>query len=359
MGLVTLSNRPPDHRLTFLIPTHNRPHFLRRLFEFYSQFPPDANFVVVDSSSSELAAKNRDVIANAQRMLSVTYQHLDFDFVTKCARVMKTISSPFLVCCADDDVVFPQAVDRAVEFLTKHPDYAVATGADVLMNVSKPGNPCHVGSGYSIVDDNVLRRCRHMADCWFTTFYGVYRTETLRHHFQIAAENLDSQWSYFFPEMLLSQLCVIRGKVHVSPQLFALREAHQSNAGRTHRPLDAAIAESQFQSFRLAITTELQAQGIAARIANMFVERWYGHLRFHAVRDLSWLRRSELRFQRFVQRTKRQVLNLIRTDGVITKRPLADEIVVGQQAEWSEATRLMSTFPNGLECHADAARNAA
>ena len=36
--------------LTCVVPTHNRPHFLRRLLHLYSQFSPGFPFLVVDSS---------------------------------------------------------------------------------------------------------------------------------------------------------------------------------------------------------------------------------------------------------------------------------------------------------------------
>ena len=53
--------------ITCLVPTHNRPQFLRRLLKFYGQFPPSFAISVVDSSCPDTAAQNVAAIQAAKR----------------------------------------------------------------------------------------------------------------------------------------------------------------------------------------------------------------------------------------------------------------------------------------------------
>ena len=180
-----------SERLTCLVPTHNRPHFLRRLLKFYAQFPPGYSFLIVDSSEPFAAAENRAAIAIARRDLQIEYRYFDSGFNDKCVCGLELVQTPCVVLCADDDLLFPDAARHCATFLESEPGYASAMGRTVQLDVNLPQWCCTILKGYSIEDDEPLQRCRRMASVWFTNFYAVYRTETLRDNFRIVAANAD------------------------------------------------------------------------------------------------------------------------------------------------------------------------
>ena len=346
-------------RLTCLIATHNRPQFLRRLLHFYRQFPPGFSFFIADSSDAAAATENLAAIDQAQGSLDITYQHFHVDLTTKCTRALKQIRTPYVVFCADDDFLFPAAVERCVRFLATQPGYSVAQGILAVMNCKKPGAPYHASAGFSISDDRVLVRCSRMASLWFSTYYGVYRTETLLGNFQITAANSDCLRSYFIPEMLLSQLSVLKGRVRVFPEIYYLIEAHDTNLGSSPKVAEPKYAEELYLQFRTCLSSQFEQTGISRASAGRLVDRWYGFmLDFGAAKSRNNTF-SIPRIRRSLKRIWRKILNLFITDGIVYRRPVRASNLRGQEDIWNAARHLMATYPNGLPADVEAKRYAA
>ena len=331
-------------RLTCLIPTYNRPHFLRRLLQFYEQFPLPCSFFVADSSHPDAAAENVAVIDRVRGSLKITYRQFDADVVNKISQALQQIDTPYVVLCADDDCLLPSALQHCVQFLETHSDYSVAQG--IMAIVNRPGKPPYATAGYSLDDDDPIARCRMMFRFNFTTFYGIYRTVTLREHFQITTSSIDCAYSHFFPELMLSQLSVIRGRVKVLPEVFYLHEEHDSNFAGTPKVSDPSRAEELEHQFRTTLSSQLEHLALSRMQAEHLVQKWYGLLPGLGLMqsDQSMLRR----LRRFLNRTWRQVMNLVVRDGTIYRRPLRAADWSGQEAEWQEAIRLMTIHPKGI-----------
>ena len=344
----------PD-RLTCLVPTYNRPEFLRRLFQFYQQFPLPCSFLVADSSEPGAKAENQAIIQDARRTFDITYRHFNVDLTTKCCQALQQVQTPYVVLCADDDYLLPLALQHCVEFLEDHPDYSVAQG--IMAIVNRPGKPPYATAGYSLDDEDAITRCRKMFRFNFTTFYGINRTANLRDNFQITTTSLDCAHSHFFPELMLSQLSVMRGRVKVLPEIFYLHEEHDANFARTPKVSDPSRAVELEQQFRTSLSSQLERLGVNRTQAKHLVQKWYGLLPGLGLTqsDQSMPRR----LRRFLNRTWRQVMNLVIRDGTIYRRSLRAADWSGQEAEWQEAIRLMTTHPQGITLSEVAEKRAA
>ena len=335
-------------RLTCLVPTHNRPHFLRRLFRFYAQFPPGFPFLVVDSSNPAAASENREVIESARGSLDIDYRHFAMNFTDKCVEGLGQIRSLFTVFCADDDLLFPEAVWRSVEFLGNAPGFASAMGRTAMLNVNQPPWWCKVLKGYSIEDDRPFDRCRRMAREWFSNFYAVHRTATLLDTFQITVANTDFQESAHLSEGLLSQLSVLRGRVKVLPQMYSLREQHGANTGTTIRNQGRPEAERHYLQFRGCLTDQIERTGIDRADAERFIDEIYG-----IYRDPNLV---QLRRRRSVVEVIRQVFHGISqraadffwTDRTRHRRLVRAGDLVGCETQWRVASQLIREFPRGM-----------
>src|SRR5260221_10832539 len=118
-------------KVDIVIPTYNRPEYLKRILEYYSPYTKDFNFIIADSSTPQNKNKNKKIIKDYSSTLSILYLdkfHPTLQQHYKFAQMVKYIKSKYCVFCADDDFIVPKAIKECVEFLKKNPDYSVAHG---------------------------------------------------------------------------------------------------------------------------------------------------------------------------------------------------------------------------------------
>ena len=340
-----------DESITCLVPTHNRPHFLRRLLRFYTTFPPGFPFLVVDSSHAAAASENVSAIHDARESLQIEYRHVDMNIIDKSILGLQGISTQFVVFCADDDLFFPDAIGPCVEFLKQSPQYSAALGKTAQISPTRPIRPARqlqVLRGYSIEQDRPIDRCRQMISQIFSSFYAVYRTECLLGNFQLTAANTDAQLNVYGPEMMLSQMSVLRGKIKVLPQMYSIRERHEDNLGSTVRNGVQPEAESLFQRFKACLAGQLMQSGVDRAEAEQFLDERFGFFRdphFGTRRR----RRSALELVRqtyhgIVDRLADQVWR----DQARYTRQLGPRDLAGCGPAWQTAVELIREYPQGM-----------
>ena len=99
--------------LTYVIPTHNRSRFLRRVLTFYADIQCRQPILIADSSSGTERANNEQLVAPLQERLPVRLCPIDAGFIPKCRRILEQVDTPYTVFCADDDFQRPQATERS------------------------------------------------------------------------------------------------------------------------------------------------------------------------------------------------------------------------------------------------------
>lgn len=335
--------------ITCLVPTHNRSQFLRRLLKFYGQFPPGFSISVVDSSRPAGAVENLNVIQAAAPGLTVNYQHFDLDFISKCVRSLEQIETPFVACCADDDLLFPDAVSACVEFLERSPGFVAAMGRTAVLNIDQPRWPCRILKGYTINAEAPLDRCRQMANNWMSNFYAVYRTQTLLDNFRITAACTDARLTYHVPEMMLSQLSVLSGGTKLLPVMYSLRERHGANAGRGQRSGERPQAESLYLRFKEGLVRQFVRAGIEQSQADDFIDDSYGY--FGEPSLTSWRRRRTLIdvVRQTLSGVKDRWFDFVQNEETRHRRFVRSSDLVGCEAIWGAAVKLMRSYPQGME----------
>lgn len=336
-------------RLTCLVPTHRRPAFLRRLLRFYRECPPGFGFVVVDSSEDEPAAENARVIAQAVTDgLRVEHRRLALDFVGKLTVALDEVRTPFVMLCADDDVLFPDACHRCVDFLEANPGYVSAQGRTAQLYPGRKRFACMRLKGFDVDDDDPFTRCRRLTESFFSNFYSVYRRETLVENFRLTAAATDSRLSYTMPEMLLSQLSLIRGRVKVLPAMHLLMERHPTNAGYLGRTGERPEAEAMYRRFKDCLVGELVRAGVAAEAADRHVEDAFGYFRETSLKHRSRSRRPAAKVAHLVRSVVERVQDAFQCDRARHRRLIRAGDLAGSEGAWHCAVRLMREFPDGM-----------
>ena len=220
----------PNDRVTCLIPTYNRPEFLRRLLTYMHTVQPQWELWIADSSNPVHRAANEAVVSDFESSLRLNYRHLDMPLFDKCQLAFSQIQTPFIVLCADDDFVSPRSVDDCVEFLDTHPDYSVCQGVSLIVEKRPERLKTKVELGWNVDSDDVCERLRGYAQNWYAPFYGVYRTGGLAGIFESMAEFTCVDRCRILAEFLHSFLALTDGKLHVLPTFYAARQSHPTNA---------------------------------------------------------------------------------------------------------------------------------
>src|ERR1700676_3894762 len=95
---------------TLIIPTYQRPAMLRATLTHLAKSEPRLQVVVLDSSSEPALSLNRATLRAFPR-----FQHREFDpstpFVKKLLAGLREVSTPFVSLSADDDLLYPAAVE--------------------------------------------------------------------------------------------------------------------------------------------------------------------------------------------------------------------------------------------------------
>ena len=337
--------------LTCLIPTHNRPQFLRRMLQFYSQFPPGFSFLVVDSGNAESAAEHLAIVESWKTRLDVEYRFIDVNFVDKCARGLELVRTPYVVLCAHDDLLFPDAVWKCVEFLKNEPTYSSAIGRTAEMHPHRPHWTCRVLKAYPIEEDCPFERCRRIAANWFNNFYAVYRTANLLDMIQITAGCTDYAFDYSMHEYMLPHLNALRGRVKVLPLMYQLQTRHGANASAGKKVGNRPQAEFQYQRFRECLATQFVHAGIRHETAVQFIDNSYGFFRAP-----TWETRVLPRSTAAVMRRCLHFLHGLVEKGAALWRPGFDRHrrfirtsdLVGCEPIWNAAVKLIQEYPHGV-----------
>lgn len=207
---------------TLVIPTYNRPEHLRRLIRYYRTRAPSMRLLVLDSSLPAVVEDNARMISGS----GTSARHVIYPDTTslavKLARGLELVDTAYASICADDDLVFPDALQQAVTFLDDHPDHVGAHG--LYLNCRRQDNNIHVTSEYAGPGNEAGHagaRIFRLLQKYESLFYAVFRAGDLR-EILLAMSKLGT---VHYQELFQSAAAVIRGKIRRFATIYAVRQS--------------------------------------------------------------------------------------------------------------------------------------
>jgi glycosyltransferase domain-containing protein len=276
--------------LAILIPTYNRPLLLKRALQYLAGRRCAYPVFVADSSGQNSA--NLEVIAAVSDALNITYQHYNVDFYPKITQALNTIQTRYVVLCADDDFLIPNALGKCVDFLETHSDYAVVHGLEVVISriPQPPGILTRSYPQRTIDDESPITRLKNHLSSYTPTIYGVHRRNEMLDNFQrVSASTKD----YGFGEILETVLTLIDGKRRSLTGLYNVRENSGNAAHHATKSvflpgtLSTAEFNERYSSFRMAAAQALaEKEGISTGEAEASLHQAFKcYLDFYARRQ--------------------------------------------------------------------------
>jgi glycosyltransferase domain-containing protein len=207
---------------TLLIPTYNRPAFVRQLVGYYAERAGSMNLLVLDSSEPSIAAQNASALASHGDALRHICLPTSIPMAAKLAHGLALVTTPYASFCADDDLVFPAGLREAIAFLERHPDYVSAHG--LYLNFRQASPAVHLMREYASPGNEASHPCARifrLFQKYESLFYGVFRTADLRKIF----DAVSSLPTLHYQELFQSVGALIMGKVQRFPRLYAARQS--------------------------------------------------------------------------------------------------------------------------------------
>lgn len=184
----------------------------------------------------------------------------------KLAAAVSDVETPYVNLIPDDDIVFPHAIAKAIEFLNQKPDYTAAHGYFISFRTHDDDIDIHdvIGFTPSILDENPLMRLYNLFRRYQSFYWGVFRTEVFRSAVTAACE----MSVVLFRELTVMSTSILQGKVARLPLVYALRGTAKSHAAvYQSNPLFFALHDAReffdnYTIFRDGIAKFIRRAGI-------------------------------------------------------------------------------------------------
>ena len=223
---------------SIIIPTYNRPGYLKRILSYYSDYQIAYNIIVADSSSDEVKKVNEKTIS---LFTNKSISHLSnypstIEPLYKIADAVNHVNTEYCVFCADDDFITPNGINQSVDFLEKNPDFTVAHGYYIYfyLKIGEEGKerfywkPLY--SHESIIFPDAKVRLNYLLSNYSqSTFYAVHRTDFLKMIFDETARFTNDD---VFGELLPLMLTLIYGKIKCLDVFYGAHEYVLDLAGQ-------------------------------------------------------------------------------------------------------------------------------
>jgi glycosyltransferase domain-containing protein len=254
--------------ITILIPTYNRPGYLKRILGYYSDCRITHSIIVADGSWDEIKKTNKETIASFPilKVLHLDRYSPETAYNIRLSDALNHVDTKYCLFCADDDFVTPNGISQSVDFLERNPDFAVAHGRYISFWLERRKNGQYFRlqptySPLSITFEHPEQRLNyHLSNYSTPTFYAVHRTDLLQ---MIWAENVRFLNDARFSELLPSMLTLIYGKMKCLDVLYAARD--QSSIGVGYWPtlkdaIEAGTYDKTYAKFRDCLSMHLSKQ---------------------------------------------------------------------------------------------------
>ena len=219
-------------KLSVVIPTYNRPQLLPRALRFLKA-EHNVPIVVADGSPPDAAATNAAICKGMGG--DISYFHVPSpagpvaqvnSAVQRLCTALSMVGTPYVVFCADDDLLMVESALGCVDFLEKNADYVGCQGLAVGFRVeSRLLKVEHVEyQDLSIDGSDVSARLMQLFSHYESPFYCVVRTPVQS---RVLEKAIGSISGAFF-ELFHSTALVMAGKIKRVGGLHYLRDVTET-----------------------------------------------------------------------------------------------------------------------------------
>lgn len=288
--------------VTIIIPTYNRHRQLKRLLDYYSNI----NFPIIVGDSTATA------FPNSSRYKNVKYLHFpDYTYAKKLPLIYKKVKTKYVLFCADDDFIIPNAISNSVKFLEKNRTYVSAHGHYVFFESNGRMNikvyPFYLHSiDIDINSDKPSERVKQLLSNYMQLLYAVTKTSVVKEVFQQLEKNPGIK-NDSLVELFQAIMVCINGKSKTLPIFYCAREVTPNSARTYIAALDVVSTNKKYSKeynlwLKVILNYLLKKEGMPkAKAQNKLLEAIKLYLKDELL-TLSFLNIYTLQLQRIVNK---------------------------------------------------------
>jgi glycosyltransferase domain-containing protein len=163
-------------KVAILIPTINRPEFIKRTVLYYDSLESNHIIYIGDASDAETSIITLTFLKDINNV-SVKYFHWEgLGYSETIGKLAKEASAESDYCAfqGDDDYFIQSSLTECAEFLSNNPDYRTAQGRAVLVAMDKPEPICGIkGISQYWGENSIESSSRYERFCFFNNNYYV------------------------------------------------------------------------------------------------------------------------------------------------------------------------------------------
>ena len=200
----------------------------------------------------------------------LTYFHFPKEqFLWKINRILPFIKTKYVVYCADDDFIIPQAIEKIIAFLDVHPDYTSAQGHYLSFetkNDSVDFFPSYIRNFDKDINQSLSsERILEFRNLYASLLYSVIRAATFIEMYSKCVEGEKLKFkNLFLAEFYFNFFALMEGKNKTLPLFYGAREKDYGSATYSTVPLSvirsSPVYEEEFQGFFNLMVNELVAK---------------------------------------------------------------------------------------------------
>lgn len=216
------------NKLTIVVPTLDRHHFLDRFLEAYKD--EDFDIIIVDASKKKY-----------DKRLKSNVKYMQVDIASGCEQEyigLNEVKTKYSVICCDDDFYIPNSLKKCVKFLDKNEDYSWVMGERVVFtNLNRDNKFTYYHGEYdecSVEQDDAKSRVKQFSiKNLVHSILGVGKTKDYKEIFEVVSNlnHLTNHNVSMILEYYIINLQLICGKVKKISNLHQLMEYQFNSAG--------------------------------------------------------------------------------------------------------------------------------
>lgn len=249
------------HRYSLIIPTHERPDYLRRALAYFRDFA--AEVLVCDSSAAPYCG---------ELPAEVRYFHLPgMRFPDKMLQGLEAATAPYVAVCADDDFLVQGAVEKGVSLLQESPQLQAVIGNYAFFNKKFDGRfyPLYAQRQAVIFNQRPDENARNFFSNYHMLLWALFTKEALHEAYGVVRDARLSNDNFI--EFILGCICCARGGLAIMEDLWGVREVNVGDHwGRRHPNLSTIASDESIQRDLQKVTALVDARSFAGMTSLAF-----------------------------------------------------------------------------------------
>lgn len=222
-----------DKVITLVIPTKNRPEFIKRVLFYYSSSKYDGIILILDSSNYTNTLLIKDIIKNYNN-LDIKYKNDDLDQNSIVLKYLYMIETKYVSLLADDDLILNNSIAPITKFLNENHKYCAAGGNSYKLYIHNKINSKAYGKITKIVKYELYNTEYYQVNKRIVDFIRrpkninmlITRTEVFKNSWNEISNIPTYQSLYVFGELIQGLNVVICGKIKKLNINYLIRQAH-------------------------------------------------------------------------------------------------------------------------------------